>query len=194
MFRCKAWATIFAPFDRFNNWHKSQHHLIRLNKEVKKDLDLWLTFLSDLNGKSFFIDDTWQSSNSLNLFTDAFGALDFGTLFGNHWCYGKWPDNWVNMNIAVLEFYPIVLSLHLWSVDICNRSILFYTDNEALVHVINKQLCKDKLLMIFVRQMVLLCLKFNILFKAKHIAGVKNNLIWESNAFLKYIRLPSLSS
>ena len=46
----------------------------------------------------------------------------------------------------------------------------------ALVHVINKQSCKDKLLMVFVRQMVLLCLKFNILFKAKHIPGVKNNL------------------
>ena len=52
----------------------------------------------------------------------------------------------------------------------------FYTDNEAIVHVINEQSCKDKLLMVFVHQMVLLCLKFNILFKAKHITGVKNNL------------------
>ena len=153
---------------------KSQHHFIRLNKEVKKDLNLWLTFLSDFNGKSFFIDDVWQSSDSLNLFTDASGALGFGALFGNHWCYGKWPDSWVNMNIAILEFYPIVLSLHLWGVDMCNRSILFY--NEALVHVINKQSCTDKLLMVIVRQMVLLCLKFNIMFKAKHIPGLKNTL------------------
>lgn len=155
---------------------KSQHHFIRLNKEIKKDLNLWLSFLSNFNGKSFFIDDMWQSSHHLNLFTDAAGALGFGALFGSHWCYGKWPDNWVNTNIAILEFFPIVLSLHLWGADMRNRSILFYTDNEALVHVINKQSCKDKTLMVFVRSLVLLCLQFNIMFKAKHISGVKNNL------------------
>ena len=155
---------------------KSQHDFIRVSKEVKKDLNLWLSFLSNFNGKSFFIDDIWQLSNNINLFTDASGALGFGAVFGNHWCYGKWPDNWVNTNIAILEFYPIVLSLHLWGADMSNRSIIFYTDNEALVHVINKQSCKDKTLMVFVRRLVLLCLQFNIMFKAKHVPGVRNNL------------------
>ena len=46
---------------------------------------------------------------------------------------------------------------------------IFFTDNEALVHVINKSTCRDTSLMIFVRQLVLVCLKNNILFKAKHI-------------------------
>ena len=125
MFRCKAGQAFLHHLIDLAIGLKSQHYFIRLNKEVKKDLDFWLTFLSDFNGKSFFINGIWQSSNSLNLFTDASGALGFATLFGNHWCYGKWPDNWVKMNIAVLEFYPIVLSLHLWGVDMCNRSILF---------------------------------------------------------------------
>ena len=57
-----------------------------------------------------------------------------------------------------------------------NRGILFFTDNEALVHVINKQSCKDQHLMFFVRKMVLICLKYNILFKAKHIPGIHNQL------------------
>ncbi len=57
-----------------------------------------------------------------------------------------------------------------------NHSILFFTDNEALVHVINKQSCRDKTLMVFVRTLVLVCLDNNILFKAKHIPGVKNKL------------------
>jgi hypothetical protein len=30
---------------------KSQHHFIRVSKEVKKDLNLWLSFLSNFNGK-----------------------------------------------------------------------------------------------------------------------------------------------
>ena len=75
----------------------------------------------------------------------------------------------------MLEFYPIVLSLYLRGHQMQNRSILFLTDNEALVHVINKQSCKNKILMFFVRKLVLVCLE-NILFKAKHVRGVYNTL------------------
>ena len=57
-----------------------------------------------------------------------------------------------------------------------NRCILFFTDNESLVHVINKQSSKDKSLMFFVQKLVLICLEYNIVFKAKHIDGVKNRL------------------
>ena len=105
-------------------------------------------------------------SPKLNLFTDASGAIGFDPIFGPHWCYGKWPTNWEHLNIAILEFYPIVLSLYLWGAAMSNQCILFFTDNESLVHVINKQSCKDKTLMVFVRQ----------LFKAKHIPGIHNNL------------------
>lgn len=52
----------------------------------------------------------------------------------------------------------------------------FFTDNEALVYVINKQSCRDVSLMHFVPKLVAICLKFNILFKAKHIPGVCNSL------------------
>ena len=57
-----------------------------------------------------------------------------------------------------------------------NRCIQFLTDNEALVYVINKQSCKDKNLMFFVRKLVLVCLQNNILFTAKHVRGVYNTL------------------
>ena len=150
-------------------------HYIRLNKEVKEDLHLWLSFLSNFNGKSFFLEDTWLNSPKLNLFTDASGALGFGAIFGSHWCYGEWPSTWQYQNIAILEFYPIALSLYLWGAAISNQCILFFTDNEALVHVINKQTCKDRVLMAFVRKLVSICLH-HILFKAKHIPGVHNQL------------------
>ena len=52
--------------------------------------------------------------------------------------------------------------------------MLFFTDNEALVYVINKQTCRDKDLMLFVRKLVLVCLHYNICFKAKHFPGVQN--------------------
>ena len=122
------------------------------------------------------MEDFWHTSDLLNLYTDASGSLGFGALFQNHWCYGSWPPSWTMYNIAVLEFFPIVLSLFLWGSAMSNRCILFFTNNEALVHVINKQSCKDQHLMFFVRKMVLICLKYNVLFKAKHIPGIHNHL------------------
>ena len=103
---------------------------------------------------------------SLRLFTDVAGAQGFGAVFGSHWCYGAWPKEWLGLNIAVLEFYPIVLSLFLWGDHIRDKCVTFFTDNEALVHAINRNTCKNKYLMTFVRQLVLVCLKHNILFRA----------------------------
>ena len=152
---------------------KAAHHRISEAKEVLK---VWLSFLSSFNSRPSFLVDIWHSSDELNLFTDAAGSLGFGAIFENHWCYGKWPVDWLHKNIAFLEFYPIVLSLHLWGHLIRNCCILFFTDNEALVYIINKQSCRDKSLMSFVRKLVSVCLKYNIVFKAKHVFGVHNKL------------------
>ena len=152
------------------------NHYIGLNREVKEDLNLWLSFLSNFNGKSFFLEDTWLNSSKLNLFTDASGALGFGAIFGSHWCYGKWPSDWQYQNIAILEFYPIVLSLYLWGATMSNQCVLFFTDNESLVHVINKQTCKDRVLMVFVRKLVSILFTSQYLVYAKHIQGNPNKL------------------
>ena len=146
------------------------NHFVRVTKEVKADLFTWQQFFQEYNGKSFFLNENWENSMSLQLHTDAAGAHGFGAIFGNHWCFGEWPREWLGKNIAILEFYPIVLSLMLWGNQIKNRCITFFTDNEALVHVINKSTCKDTTLMVFVRKLVLVCLNHNILFKAKHIS------------------------
>ena len=109
---------------------------------------------------------TRQARSALALSLAVNGAMGNGPING---CIAS-------RNIAILEFYPIVLSVCLWRHKIQNHCILFFTDNESLVHVINKQSCQDKSLMFFVRKLVLACLKYNILFKAKHIPGIHNKL------------------
>ena len=88
--------------------------------------------------------------------------------------FGSFPDDWKEKNIMTLEFYPIVLEVELWAYLWRNHSILFFTDNEALVSVINKQSRKDNEVMAMVRHLVLRCLQYNILFRCKHIAGKQN--------------------
>ena len=57
-----------------------------------------------------------------------------------------------------------------------NQRITFITDNAALVDIINKATSRDATVMVFVRRLVLACLNFNILFRARHVLGVKNVL------------------
>ena len=74
---------------------KRPGHFVRVSKEVKADLFTWQQFFQDYNGKSFFLNEKWDNSLSLQLFTDAAGAHGFGAVFGSHWCYGEWPKKWL---------------------------------------------------------------------------------------------------
>ena len=49
-------------------------------------------------------------------------------------------------------------------------------DNEAVVHIINKQTSKDPKVMSVLRFFIIQCMKYNILFRAKHVPGQKNVL------------------
>lgn len=152
------------------------YHHIRITSDVKEDLKMWLAFLESFNGRSFFLQDKFLSSDTLQLFTDAASTVGFGAVYGNKWFNGSFLDNWKNFHISILEFYPILLAVRVWGSLWKNHSILFFTDNEALVSVINKQTSKDNILLTMVRWLVLQCLRNNILFKAKHIPGKKNVL------------------
>ena len=66
---------------------KSPHHFIRLNKSPKADNVLWQSFLDDFNGRSFFLNDAWNDSLSLNLYTDAAGSLGYGGIFSSKWFF-----------------------------------------------------------------------------------------------------------
>lgn len=151
---------------------KSFHH-IRITKEAKADLRLWLRFIAVYNGCNFFVNEKFISSNALKLFTDA-SSLGFGATYGDKWLYGEFTGDIKHRNITIVEFYPILIALQLWGDLWSNHSILFFTDNEALVSIINRQSSKEEVLMQMVRWFVLKCLTLNLNFKAKHIPGKLN--------------------
>ena len=146
---------------------------IRLTREVKADLKAWKTFLASFNGKSFFLNDFWGKPEC-TIATDASTTIGYGLVFGRLWAYGKWESQMSNYHITVLELYPIVLSIHLFAETLSNKVVLFLTDNEALIPIINKGTSKDSNIMKLIRLMVVQCLRSNILVKAKHISGVEN--------------------
>ena len=154
---------------------KHFHH-IRLNSEAKADIALWISFLDRYNGKSMFLSERFLSSNTLSLYTDSAQSLGYGGVYGSRWFYGMFPTPWQSFNITLLELYPIVLAVNIWGPLWKNHCILFFTDNEALTAIINKQSSTDNNIMKLLRCLVLACLQYNVLFQAKHIQGRKNVL------------------
>lgn len=150
------------------SWYK-----ITLTMEVKQDLHMWLLFLRDFNGTCFFLPHRWLNSESLQFYTDAC-PTGYGGIFQTQWFYGEFPQAWQSYNITILEAFPVALSLALWGSHIANSNVTFFTDNEGLVSILNKQTSREKFLMKFVRFIVLHALSQNILFRAKHVASKLN--------------------
>ena len=152
-------------------------HRIRLTASVKNDLLIWHTFLSDYNGKSLYREQLFQSDSAVEIFTDASGSLGFAAVMGRLWFSGTWPSSWWQaQNIFLLELIPVFLALSTWADTLANKIVILRVDNEALVHVLNKQTSKDEKVMFLIRKLVLLCLRRNIQIRAVHIFGAENLL------------------
>lgn len=152
---------------------KKPHHYAKLTREVKADLQVWKCFCNNFNGKSVILPSTWETSNSLKLFTDA-SDIGFGGYLGPKWFAQKWSGRWKGLHISVRELFPIIVALELWSQILHNKRIMFYSDNIAVVYVINKKTSKDKNIMSLLRRLVTQALKYNIVFGADHIPGLQN--------------------
>ena len=93
--------------------HKlARQTFIHITKEVKQDLRIWEMFFHCFNGKSFFLEEVWTTSAQLRFYTDAAKSKGYGIVFGSHWAYGEWPENWKNeRDISFLEFFAILAGL-----------------------------------------------------------------------------------
>ena len=154
---------------------QNPHHRRSLNKEARADIEAWCIFIEHFNGSSMFLEDRWETSETLELYTDSSG-LGCGGFFGSRWFSAEWTEGWKKFDISVKELFPIVVAVELWGKDMANKRICFFSDNMAVVQVINKQTAKDPNIMRLLRRLIVQCLKLNILFRSRHVPGVLNIL------------------
>lgn len=155
---------------------KSPSHFIRLTREGRADIEAWKIFIDNFNGKSFFLSDKWQSSDFYKLYTDAAGSIGYAAVFGSWWFAKKWMVDTSHYHITVKELFPIILALEIWGKHMQNSKVLFLSDNQAVVEIINKKSSRDKVLMKLIRRLVVTSMTHNILFRAKFIAGKTNTV------------------
>ena len=152
-------------------------HNVRITKGAKADLNMWLVFLKEYNGVSIIPDQMWVEDRDLELFTDASGSVGFGGFFKGRWFQGQWPGQFgTSHSITYLEFFPVVVAVVLWAPQLSGKRIMIRSDNEAVVAILNTQTSKCQQVMSLLRFLVLQCLKYNVLFRARHIPGEFNNI------------------
>ena len=149
-------------------------HRIRITKGARKDLRAWSMFLSHYNGTTILAKHIWSHSTSLEIFTDSAKSLGFAAVFKDMWLHGVFDSSVETMHISVLELYPIIVAVVVWSDLLSNQCIVFHCDNLAVVFMINKQTSDNKSCMSLLRFFVIHCMRHNILVKAQHIPGKSN--------------------
>ncbi|XP_041442566.1 uncharacterized protein LOC121401560 isoform X1 [Xenopus laevis] len=158
---------------------KKPFHKIRITKELRADLGVWDSFLTEFNGIRLWLSET-KNNRELELLTDASGSIGYGAYFAGKWCAGRWPQAWrelgLTKNLTLLELFPIVVALELWAGDFRDKAIRFISDNMGVVCAVNNLSSDSAPVINLLRQLVLICMRFNISFRAQHIPGVENTL------------------
>ena len=151
---------------------------IRVGTGAKRDIAMWIEFLTHFNGAVMFLESQWVSNSTLELYTDAAQSIGFGCFFQNHWTCSLWPSSVQARSTAIsyLELYPLVVAIELWGNLMCNKKVKFWCDNQAVVAIVNKKSAKCPRTMILVRRFVLCALKHNILFRASYVEGSYNGI------------------
>ena len=159
----------------------SLHHHISLNSEAMADIEWWLEFLPQWNGRES-IQSSPINAFDMELSTDASG-LGIGASYGNEWLsYPLEIFNQLSCNpktnkfdINFWELFALVAAVFTWGDRWVNKQILIYVDNLSLTFVWMRG-SKCKYTMRLVRKLFLFTAKHNINILLQHIPGHSNIL------------------
>ncbi|RXN08505.1 poly [Labeo rohita] len=119
--------------------------IISITDSCRNELSLWISFLKQWNGLSFFYSNLISSPIDIQLYTDAAPSVGFGGFFRGRWFASTWPPQLAHLpqqlsSSALFELYPLVAAASLWGKEWSATSIIVHCDNEATVHCINKEI------------------------------------------------------
>ena len=147
--------------------------VIPISSSARADLEMWLNFLRSYNGKEILRKKPDLTSKDLHFYADASPNM-YGAVFGKYYLQGIFLPSWRGYNIMVLEMYPIYVMMMIFDDYLAGKSVIFHTDNQALVTVLNNQTTRHPMVMHMLRPLVLSLLQKRIKFTAVHIPGKKN--------------------
>ncbi|XP_057206534.1 uncharacterized protein LOC130564470 [Triplophysa rosa] len=154
---------------------------IHITSSCSDELSLWIKFLKQWNGMSFFYNDMVSLPVDIRLFTDAAPSVGFGGFYQGRWFASTWPPQLTSLpqplaSSALFELYPLVVAAYLWGKEWSASSIIVHCDNEATVHCINKGRSHSPALMPFLRRLIWISACEQFILTGKHVPGSKNQI------------------
>ena len=135
-----------------------QHHKMVLTSEMLLDVVWWYTYIKDFNGVSFIINPL---KITLSYAGDACKAGG-GAFFDSEYWSRPLPDSMLGDDppIHLKEFYVLLISIGLWGPRFSGHAVELYCDNTAVVDVCNYQKPRDAEMSRFLREFLLLVVKY----------------------------------
>ena len=76
-------------------------------------------------------------------------------LLEGFWFARSWAPSQQQKSIAYKELFPVVIAAHVWGHWWCRKHVLFHSDNDAVVHIVNSMTSKVPCLMRLLRNLLL---------------------------------------
>ena len=155
---------------------RKRDHPIRLNKEFHLDLCWWHQFLSQWHGVSFWLFPGLSPEAGMEVSSDAARSLGYGAFLKD--CWFAWPlaPSQQQQSIAYKELFPVVIAAHVWGHHWCHKHVLFHSDNDAVVHILNSRMSKVPGLMRLLRSLLFAAACHCFSFSAQHVPGITNQI------------------
>ena len=167
---------------------KLPHHHIKLNAGFCEDIRMWQEFINNWNGRCFFLSQEWENLFSLGLHTDAASGKGYVGYYRTDWFQGRWePHQQIGQegtNIDGQELFAIVVACSIWGPSWSCKMVIFNCDNQTVLDIIHPKRSHSARIMVLVRHIILLTLRHNFYFKAKHIPGSKHAI---SDPILRFL-------
>ena len=154
-------------------------HHVYINKEMKADLNMWLTFFNHGTAfcRPFFHLDDSVTSITLDWYTDASSTRGCGGYCQQSWFLHEWDPVFLEKcqpSINYLELFAVAVGVINWLNRFANKNIEIFCDNMSVVHMINNTSSKCKNCMVLLRIITLRGLIHNVKVTARHVVGERN--------------------
>jgi hypothetical protein len=108
--------------------------------------------LNNNNGCSYIQELNWTSNSDLQFFTDGAGGKTLGCASYLHgaWSVLNLPKHWsseILNHIAYLEIIHVPMAIFLWKERFEAKTILFHSNNLAIVTILNSRTSKSERVM-----------------------------------------------
>ena len=172
----------FAGKKENNDKLKSYHH-VRLDLEFRSDCDTWLFFLKHYTLNALcrpFVDlNVFETSVTLNFYTDASMKYGCGCYFNGLWIKMAWPQRFIyncKPSIEFLELYALCVGVMSWTHLLENCRVVVFCDNISVRDMVNSTSSTCRKCMTLIRMLVLDGLVHNRRVFVKHVLGRSNIL------------------